>query len=65
MTTSDYADLKYSGSAQVSHWVPFGDHRALCGKQSPGPDWYGTGSMDEYDKAFTLPLCVECEEKAS
>ena len=64
MTTSDWADRKYTGTRSTqAHWVPFGDTKALCGKTLS--DWFGTGAMAEYEMAEVLPLCPRCGEKAA
>lgn len=60
---SDYADLKYKRTAQLSHIVPFGQPYSLCGAAPMGPhpgDWYGTGSMDEIEKAAAMNICGKC-----
>ena len=68
MKTTD-CDRMYRQQGKVAHLVPFGDPTALCG-QVPNVDipmlrdnWYGTGSMSEYDRAEALPLCLFCAEE--
>jgi hypothetical protein len=59
---SDWADLKYKKHGHIAHVVPFGQDYALCGGAPVGlhDGWYGSGSMDEIEKAESLPLCGKC-----
>lgn len=61
---SEWADRKYTNTqAKVSHWVPFGSGKALCGEWRAGPlFWLGTGDWVEIQKAESLPLCHSCRE---
>jgi hypothetical protein len=64
----EYADLMYQGPhSKRSHWVPWGLARALCGAETEGghTHWFGTGSMDEFDRAEGLTLCTECATRGA
>lgn len=60
----DWADRKYKKHGSHAHIVPFGQPYSLCGAQPFNfkDDWYGSGSMDEVDRARALPLCRDCAE---
>lgn len=59
---NDWADRKYKPHGHVAHIVPFGQPYSLCGAapMGLGGDWYGTGDMDEIEKAASLPTCGAC-----
>ena len=62
----DWADLMYNGPhGKLAHIVPFGQPYSLCGGSPLGlQGWYGTGTMDEFDKAASLPVCGKCKATA-
>jgi hypothetical protein len=59
MNISDYADRKYRLHAHAAHLVTFGAQYAMCGAHEDW--WYGTGSMDEIEKAAAMDICKKCE----
>ena len=61
----EWADLLYTEYGELAHVVPFGLGRySLCGAAPLTiRGWFGTGSMDEYDRAAALPLCTTCKGK--
>ena len=57
----DWADLKHHERGNHAHIVPFGQPYALCGGYPLGlKGWFGTGDMDEYERAAQMPLCEKC-----
>lgn len=54
----DWADRRYAPHGSKAHLVAFGDLSAFCGRDSQ--DLFGTGSMDEIERAQQLPTCPKC-----
>lgn len=58
----DWADLLYKEHGEVAHIVPWGQPYALCGGHPLGlRGWFGNGSMDEIERAESLPVCGRCK----
>lgn len=57
----DWSDRKYFRLGVVAHVVPFGTFGAMCGAEAD--EMYGTGDMDEIERAARLPTCRACATK--
>jgi hypothetical protein len=63
----EWADLKYKPKGVISHIVPWGQPHSLCGEQAfwGFSEWHGTGSMEERERAASLPTCGRCQVEAN
>lgn len=56
----EWTDRRYHRTSPMHHRVAFGDRAALCGADAT--EMFGTGSMDEIERAQRLYLCSQCED---
>lgn len=59
----DRFEWRYLPGGNVTHALTYAAARvAVCGTGPVwhAPDWYGTGSQTEYERAAGLPRCKRC-----